>query len=356
VVVAGDFVALSAGGTGTTLSGPVGLGGATRVITVTGSVLKVTGVISGGVGAGIVKNGLETLNLSGANTYTGTTTVNGGMLDLTRTGGGAIGGDVTINAAGVLRISQSDQIADTATVAINGGIWTFRDATPNARNETVRVLVFNGGILDLAVYATSQKIGRLALGTATYSNNQINVNAGGILMGTGTVWGTCFATAADTIVTTGGVRVAVNAGGTLAPGNPTGTLSIANGLTMTNSVAASTNLWKLAALSEFSGFSQLMVKGGTATFGGKAVVALDFNGLAPADRPTAAHLNSFWYMPRQWTIVAASGAGVITGTFSSIANPTGMGKGLFTLSGGNGTDIVLKWSGVSTQGAALVVR
>ena len=60
------------------------LGGATRTLTVNSSVI-LNGVISGGVGVGIIKAGPGVLTLGGTNTYVGTTTISNGVLSIANT-------------------------------------------------------------------------------------------------------------------------------------------------------------------------------------------------------------------------------------------------------------------------------
>jgi autotransporter-associated beta strand protein len=123
----------SSGATGTlTLSGPVNLGAATRVVTVVSSNAVFSGVVSG-VGGGLTKAGSGSLTLSATSTYSGPTTVTtGGALFVDGSlasgpvsvktgtilgGNGSFGGSVDIaagatlapgrNAIGSLRISNT---------------------------------------------------------------------------------------------------------------------------------------------------------------------------------------------------------------------------------------------------------
>ncbi len=110
-----------------TLSGTVGLGAATRTIAVDNAVTTMGGVISGGAGAGIIKEGSGALNLTAANTFTGTTMINTGMLLVNNTtgnavastmvnsggflgGAGSVGGNLTVNAGGTVNPGNSPGI------------------------------------------------------------------------------------------------------------------------------------------------------------------------------------------------------------------------------------------------------
>lgn len=83
-----------------------------------------------------VKAGTGTQTLSGiiANSYTGTTTVNGGTLALQKSVGNAISGtSVTLNAGGTLLLARPDQIANTASMVLNGGTFS----TGSGQSETL---------------------------------------------------------------------------------------------------------------------------------------------------------------------------------------------------------------------------
>ncbi|WP_330931166.1 beta strand repeat-containing protein, partial [Synoicihabitans lomoniglobus] len=114
---------LTGSGTNTTFAGP----GAINVSRIT------TG--SGGV---TVESGAITYTGGSANTYTGATTVNGGSLTLNKNSGvDAIGtGGLVINSGATVTSQQNHQIADSASVALNG-TGTFN---LNGRTETVAQL------------------------------------------------------------------------------------------------------------------------------------------------------------------------------------------------------------------------
>lgn len=91
-----------------------------------------------GAGSGLTKTGNGILLLSGtdANTYDGLTTISAGTLRLGKTAGvDAIAGDIQINAGGKLAFTSSnDQIADTATITLNGGTIHFNNRTETFAN------------------------------------------------------------------------------------------------------------------------------------------------------------------------------------------------------------------------------
>ncbi len=103
--------------------------------------LTIANVITG-TGA-LDKSGAGTVSLATANTYTGLTSISAGILELHNLGAGdAIAGDgaagttdIQVNTGGTLKLAAADQIADDATVDLNGGTWNL-----NGQNETIRNL------------------------------------------------------------------------------------------------------------------------------------------------------------------------------------------------------------------------
>ncbi len=103
------------------------------------------------IDGGLIKTGLGTLTLSGAdaNSFTGVTHIRTGTLALAKTAGvNAIAGDITIgdgSVAAMLRLTNADQIADTSNLTLQGtgaeaGIFRL-----NGRAETIGGLVSTGG-------------------------------------------------------------------------------------------------------------------------------------------------------------------------------------------------------------------
>ena len=87
--------------------------------------LTLSGAITGT--GNLIKSGLGTLTLTGANTYNGATTVSAGTLELARTGGTATLPSTTSIAVAenaVLLISQSNQVNNSAAVSLSGGTIT----------------------------------------------------------------------------------------------------------------------------------------------------------------------------------------------------------------------------------------
>lgn len=119
------------------LSGSVGLGAATRTLTVTntGSTL-LSGVLSGSLGVGLTKTGNGTLTLAGANTYDGPTTVSAGKLLVNGSlanasavsvssgatlGGSGIVGNVNVASGGALAPGASTGIFTVGNLTLQAG-------------------------------------------------------------------------------------------------------------------------------------------------------------------------------------------------------------------------------------------
>lgn len=151
---------------GAAFSGNLNLGGATRTFNIGDSSaaeddLTVSAAISGGSGAGLIKDGDGTLTLSGHNTYSGPTTVNAGRLLVhgAHTGGGAytVQGGATLGGAGsigsMVDVNAGGRLAPGAsigTLAIGGDLalaggsifeWEF-----NSGNVTADLLNLDGNL------------------------------------------------------------------------------------------------------------------------------------------------------------------------------------------------------------------
>lgn len=168
IVLNGDVTAsgvntINKGGTNVGVA-QVDMGSATRTWNVTkiltADVTTVSVAVVGTSTAGLTKTGDGTLLLSGedANTYTGLTTISAGILQVGKNVGvNAIAGDIQINTGGKLAYSTTnDQIADTATITLNGGginfnnrAETFANLYQNAAGSNVNPDQGNGSIVTI---------------------------------------------------------------------------------------------------------------------------------------------------------------------------------------------------------------
>ena len=174
----------------------VDLGGAARTFNVEGTLDMGSNAAQIAIDNGsLVKTGGGTLNFNSVNTYPGATTVNGGTLSANKTGAGnAIAGDLIIGAGGTFRLGASDQIADTASVTINGG--TFGDAASIANPpnpgpiDTVAALTVNSGSFLSNRNLTGFTVTNLlrVTGGMALAQRGGGINAGGVdLSGTGAI-------------------------------------------------------------------------------------------------------------------------------------------------------------------------
>src|SRR5271165_75403 len=177
----GTLEALAAGG-GITSTKPVTLnaGGGTFLAD-TGTASTLSGAISG-VGT-FTKNGLGTLTLTGANTYTGATTVVAGALALGSGGSIASSSGLTLFAAGTgfdISAGGNQTIQDLSGVAgsrINLGANTLTAGTANS--TSFAGVIFGTGAL------TKQGTGTLTLSGANTYSGATTVDAGTLALGLG---------------------------------------------------------------------------------------------------------------------------------------------------------------------------
>ena len=141
-----------------------------------------SGVISGD--GNLVKVGPQTLQLSGANTYTGTTTVNGGTLDISGSGVSAI----TVNTGAFLALESGGSINTTATPG-QTAVTLGRAATFN----TIGTVTASGaGSVGVAMTEASAALVNFSGGTITANTGVTVTNPDGIdtIINAGTITGT----------------------------------------------------------------------------------------------------------------------------------------------------------------------
>jgi fibronectin-binding autotransporter adhesin len=310
-----------------------------------GARLDVYGVLKDGAGTSskLIKSGDKTLNLTGQwpNTYTGGTIINAGPIKLAKPAGrAAIPGDVVANGTGglVMNVLGGEQIADTAVITFNdsayfdlGGqpetVRTLQSTSPAARlynlNDTFTVAPLAGGTYNSGVGVSDfagavSGSGTLRMnGTGTYGllganavanlvvnagtlkvngnsgTGSVTVNAGGTLLGRGTIAG----------------AVTVAGGGTIGAGFGAGQLILPAGLNLSAGGNGATNVWELAALRDDAtgvpgaDFDQIVLTGGALALSPQANLDLRFTGAATP--PDAA--NPFWQTAHSWTVLALSG-------------------------------------------------
>jgi autotransporter-associated beta strand protein len=169
---------------------------------------------SGSPDGGLTLNGSGTLILTGTNTYNGGTDLAGGVL---RFAAAALGtGGVTFDGGTLQWAAGNINDISTQTISVNPG-----GGTMDVNGNSVILAGPIGGDGALTLNSTAANGVLTLLGTNACT--ALTVASGATLAGTGTIFG----------------AVVVNSGGTLAPGNPLGTLTLSNNLLL---ASGSTNL------------------------------------------------------------------------------------------------------------------
>ncbi|QYM79508.1 autotransporter-associated beta strand repeat-containing protein [Horticoccus luteus] len=181
--------------------------------------------------------------------------------------------------------------------------------------------------------------GTLAVGGGLTVANNINVASGGTLTGgaasvfTGTISGTGSL----------GGTVTIGSGGSLAPGNSPGNLTVANGGTLTFDSGSTFN-WQLDSLTDNTGgtagsnWDLITLSSGASLIATSGLLAPEF--IDPAVAPGS---NAFWNSNHSWTIVANGSGGSITGSFT-INNSSWSSYGSFSTSGSGSNSQILTWT------------
>jgi autotransporter-associated beta strand protein len=236
---------------------------------------------------GLIKQGLGTLVLSGASTYSAGTELSGGTVRVEHSR--ALGTGLVTMAAGSkidfapdISLANNLALAGTGTLNVSTGSASHTGSIDEGggafgvRKTGAGNLILSG--LNTYTGATTVNAGTLSVNGSIASSSLTTVNAGGTLGGNGTVGNTI-----------------INGGGALAPGNSIGTLTVAGSLTF---AAASNYMVEVSPASA----DRTNVKG-KATLGGATVNA----SFAPGA-----------YVAKQYTILNAAGG--VSGTFGALAN------------------------------------
>ncbi len=310
------------------------------VFTLSNVIANTTG--TGGGTVGLVKLGSGTLQLTGVNTYTGTTVVNGGTLDLAVGGGaGAIRSALTVNSGAIVRVSVADGLGTTSgtrlsSTILNGGTLDIQNTGNNSITSTsitmtgATITGMAGSRLDLRNIGA----GQASVNTLASSNTStISVPTLGFVSSNAPT----FTVAAGT--TTSGIDLLITsviAGGTSNPltkaGAGTMRLSAANTFTGdTNANAGTLNLANQNALQS----STVNLNGGSVIFDSSVTGnAFTFGGLAGTGNLSLAN-NAGSPAAVVLTVGGNNANTTYSGNLSGAGGLTKQGTGVLTLTGNN---------------------
>ncbi|MBR0729469.1 autotransporter domain-containing protein [Bradyrhizobium japonicum] len=235
---------------------------------------------SGTITVGAVGLGIDLSSFSTTNQVvnTGTITVGAGGIGISVSGGGNVFNSGTINAAtGNAAIEFCSCGPNMLTLGpgsvINGfvvGAGTDTFQLGGAGKDMFNLDLIGTG-LQYDGFSTFNKVDS-STWTVTGTGNQDWNVLGGTLLLAGTINGTVSVSAGGTFGGVGTVGNTVVNGGTLAPGNPTGTLTVSGDLSFTS---ASSYMVQVSGAS-----NGLTVVTGTATLGGATVVVVPTGSIA----------------------------------------------------------------------------
>jgi autotransporter-associated beta strand protein len=327
-----------------TLSGPVDLFENGTFDVAASSTLDLSGVVSqSNPSRSLTKTGAGTLQLDGANTYSGGTDIRAGTLEVTNSSALGTAGLIYVETGATLLQSAATFNAPSGGVYMDGSPGHSSIAVDDALGHT-----FNGNFILLGnanfdvlgsgtltvtgavggtgtVTLSSASVGTLVLtGTSSYTGKTFV--AGGTMEVDGN-----FSSSSELDLTggtldgTGQVGPVVATGGTLFTGATPGVLTAGS----INLGSGSTFSAALGGTVAGTGYSQLAT-GGSVTLGGTLQVSLVSYTPAPGDA---------------FTLINNTGADAVTGTFDGLAEGATFTASGFTFrisyAGGDGNDVVL---------------
>ena len=273
--------------------------------------------ISGGYG--LIKSGVGTLTLSGANTYSGDTTIAAGTIAVGHntalgTGALAMSHATILQAAAAVSLGNAISIAGVSTIDTNNyalGLSGVVSGTGNLTKISAGTLTLSGA--NTYSGGTTLAAGTIAVaGASPTGTGDVYVALGGTLMGTGTIVGN------------------LTLSGALKPGNSPGYLATAAnvtfnlGSTYLQDISGTTQAGKLTPLG-ISGYYSYLTVAGRLTIHTGATLTPQISNLFSADE---AGYGSSIYVPSlgdRFRIVTADSG--IVGRFSAVGQPTELRAG-----------------------------
>lgn len=159
--------------------------GGARFDTTNGSITIAQSLLADSIGGGLTKDGINTLTLTGANTYTGNTSVTDGTLALAATGqlkfvlGASSGINNSLTGAGTVTLDGGFVIDTAAADALSSGTWTLENVSTltGPYGSTFSVVDFTAAGSDKWTktvggkqYTFDETTGILTLATAGYAS------------------------------------------------------------------------------------------------------------------------------------------------------------------------------------------
>ena len=201
---------------------------------------------------------------------------------------------------------------------------------PTADLSNIPSVNLSGGKILEMTGGTTISGGSLTIGNGTFQTGAITIGSGGTLeMGAGQTF-TSGAITVNSGGTLGGggtapAAVVVNAGGKIAPGDPS-TQTYSAGLNMS---AGGTYDWQLASPPKDNNtgvagtdYDTVKVTAGSLVLNGTSNFHVDLGLLSPGDQPDGSNNNAFWHSSHSWNALSVSSLSQISGqqNFDTVQN------------------------------------
>lgn len=234
----------------------IAINGVTATFDTQGNTATIAGTIADGTGgpAALLKANSGTLNLTGANTYSGGTTINGGILNIKSDA--ALGTvpaspatNITFTNNSTLQFGANNvTVSASRSVAINSGVTATFDNNGYAAVGLAGAITGSGSLATAGPGILTLSGSNTYTGSTSINVGTLNVASPGFLGATAISVGGSGALAATGTTSVGG-NVSVATGGhvNLANGG-INNLTIAGGLTLTNGAALDINLGTTAGV------------------------------------------------------------------------------------------------------------